>query len=99
MFFLTGRPAEQFPGTRPNLAKVGYGSIPADRLFMKKASHSWLVGCPASCTPTEYKALSRQHTQLMGCEIVANFGDQYSDLNGGFADRAFKIPNPMYFIQ
>jgi hypothetical protein len=29
---------------------------------------------------------------------VANFGDQFSDLSGGFAKRDFKVPNPMYFI-
>ena len=34
----------------------------------------------------------------MGYDIVANFGDQFSDLNGGFADSTYKIPNPMYFL-
>jgi hypothetical protein len=29
---------------------------------------------------------------------VANLGDQFSDLDGGFSDRTFKIPNPMYFL-
>jgi hypothetical protein len=29
---------------------------------------------------------------------VANFGDQYSDLKGGYADRTFKLPNPNYFL-
>jgi hypothetical protein len=29
---------------------------------------------------------------------VANFGDQFSDLNGGFAERTFKMPNPNYFL-
>ena len=29
---------------------------------------------------------------------IANFGDQYSDLQGGYEDRAFKLPNPNYFL-
>ena len=29
---------------------------------------------------------------------VANFGDQFSDLEGGHADRTFKMPNPNYFL-
>jgi len=29
---------------------------------------------------------------------VVNMGDQESDLTGGHADRAFKLPNPFYFI-
>ena len=30
--------------------------------------------------------------------IIANVGDQWSDLDGGFAERVFKLPNPVYFI-
>ena len=48
--------------------------------------------------PTQYKSLTRQHIESLGYDIVANFGDQFSDLNGGFADQTFKIPNPMYFL-
>ena len=29
---------------------------------------------------------------------MANVGDQFSDLEGGFSDRAFKMPNPMYYL-
>jgi hypothetical protein len=52
----------------------------------------------ASCARTQYKSLTRQHIESLGYDIVANFGDQFSDLNGGFADETFKIPNPMYFL-
>jgi hypothetical protein len=34
----------------------------------------------------------------VGFDIVANFGDQFSDLNGGFSDKTFKMPNPNYFL-
>ena len=50
------------------------------------------------CTRTQFKSLTRQHIESLGYDIVANFGDQFSDLNGGFADETFKIPNPMYFL-
>ena len=30
--------------------------------------------------------------------ILANIGDQRSDFDGGFAQRHFKLPNPMYVI-
>jgi hypothetical protein len=33
-----------------------------------------------------------------GYDIVVNAGDQESDLEGGHADRAFKLPNPFYFV-
>ena len=46
----------------------------------------------------QYKSLTRQHIESLGYDIVANLGDQFSDLDGGFADRTFKIPNPMYFL-
>jgi hypothetical protein len=31
-------------------------------------------------------------------EIVADFGDQYSDPRGGHAGVQVKLPNPMYFL-
>ena len=34
----------------------------------------------------------------MGFRIIANFGDQFSDLKGGSADRAVKLPNPTYYL-
>jgi hypothetical protein len=51
-----------------------------------------------SCTTVHYKSATRAHIESLGYDIVANFGDQYSDLKGGFADRTFKLPNPNYFL-
>jgi predicted secreted acid phosphatase len=51
-----------------------------------------------SCTTVHYKSATRAHIESLGYDIVANFGDQYSDLQGGYADRAFKLPNPNYFL-
>jgi hypothetical protein len=51
-----------------------------------------------SCTTIHYKSATRAHIESLGYDIVANFGDQYSDLDGGHADRTFKLPNPNYFL-
>src|SRR3954469_16108540 len=51
-----------------------------------------------ACTTVHYKSATRAHIESLGYDIVANFGDQYSDLEGGHADRAFKLPNPNYFL-
>ena len=51
-----------------------------------------------SCTTIHYKSATRAHIESLGYDIVANFGDQYSDLKGGFADRTFKLPNPSYYL-
>lgn len=50
------------------------------------------------CTTIHYKAATRAHIESLGFDLVANFGDQYSDLKGGFADRTFKLPNPNYYL-
>ena len=103
VFFLTGRPkapVSQHDGTVANLQQVGYDVVDS-HLYLKDASGAtepWLSPCAPSCTTTQYKSLTRQHIESLGYDIVANFGDQFSDLNGGFADRTFKIPNPMYFL-
>lgn len=51
-----------------------------------------------SCTTIHYKSATRAHIESLGYDIVADFGDQYSDLTGGFADRTFKLPNPNYYL-
>jgi predicted secreted acid phosphatase len=50
------------------------------------------------CTTIHYKSATRAHIESLGYDIVANFGDQYSDLKGGSADKTFKLPNPTYFL-
>ena len=51
-----------------------------------------------SCTTIHYKSATRAHIESLGYDIVGNFGDQFSDLEGGFADKTFKLPNPNYFL-
>lgn len=50
------------------------------------------------CTTIHYKSATRGHIESLGYDIVADFGDQYSDLTGGYADRTFKMPNPNYYL-
>jgi HAD superfamily, subfamily IIIB (Acid phosphatase) len=100
IYFLTGRPVAQSAGTILNLTRAGYDVDPS-HVYLKDASGAtepWLASCAPTCTTTQYKSLTRQHIESLGVDIVANFGDQFSDLNGGFADSTYKIPNPMYFL-
>jgi hypothetical protein len=47
----------------------------------------------------DYKASTRKYVQdKMGLHIVANFGDQFSDLIGGSSARVVKLPNPTYYL-
>jgi hypothetical protein len=47
----------------------------------------------------QYKPATRRHIEDdPGYEIAAGFGDRYSDLEGGYADRTYKLPNPTYFV-
>ena len=55
----------------------------------------------AKCTTIEYKSQTRAHVESAsggGYHIVANFGDQFSDLIGGHADQSIKLPNPGYYL-
>jgi predicted secreted acid phosphatase len=99
VFYLTGRPESQRTYTEANLGAVGFPAATDANLFMKNAANPpAYLPCGASCTTDQYKAYTRAHIEALGYDIVGNFGDQYSDLSGGHEDKAFKIPNPMYFI-
>jgi predicted secreted acid phosphatase len=104
VFFLTGRPSnattDQKPATLANLKDAGY-TVVDDQVYLKDASGAtepWLSTCAPSCTTIQYKSLTRRHIESLGYDIVANFGDQFSDLKGGYADKTVKIPNPMYYL-
>jgi hypothetical protein len=102
VFWITGRPETQRAASVRNLAAVGYRS-PADtaHLYLNTKAPTAYLPCSSptyTCTTTEYKSGTRKHIESLGYDITANFGDQYSDLNGGYADRTFKLPNPMYYL-
>lgn len=105
---LTGRNDTQKDATLGNLAKVGYSGFTKPLYFTKWVSGTvptdrpWLADTPCAdgvCTTIEYKSLTRKHlTDDLGYDVVANYGDQFSDLIGGYADRQVKLPNPTYYL-
>ncbi|HJQ05375.1 MAG TPA: HAD family acid phosphatase [Nocardioides sp.] len=100
---LTGRGAAQKDATLANLAKVGYVGFTPDTYFTKWATGTtppaYLdCGSDGVCSTIEYKSGTRQHVEAEGYDIVANFGDQFSDLIGGYAENPVKLPNPTYYL-
>lgn len=92
VFFVTGRyeSAEARGWTEKNLANAGYQDW--KQLYMRDPKAS---GQPVS----GHKTAARTDIEQQGFTIIANIGDQNSDLVGGHAERVFKIPNPFYFIR
>lgn len=88
-FFLTARRDRDRPGTVRNLARVGYTGYEA--LICKPDDSK--AGTRA------FKTAERRRLESEGWTIIANVGDQQSDLDGGAAERAFKLPGPFYLIQ
>lgn len=79
------------------------GTGPEDGLYTKPALADYptylTTACGTiACTTIQYKSATRKHIESLGYDIVANFGDQYSDLKGGAADKRFKLPNPNYYL-
>jgi predicted secreted acid phosphatase len=99
---ITGRSDAQKAASIQNVAKVGYTGFTADNYYTKwptGAQPSYITCATATCTTVEYKALTRKHLEKdLGYDIALNVGDQWSDLQGGYADRAQKLPNPTYYL-
>jgi acid phosphatase len=89
VFFITGRSETVRAPTEANLRKAGYDHWTA--LVMRPTGSS---------TPSaaDYKAPERAKIAAQGLTIIANVGDQPSDLAGGYAERTFLVPNPFYRI-
>jgi predicted secreted acid phosphatase len=100
VFYITGRPQSQTAATINDLTSAGYSAPAAGHLFLKPAVPPSYLHCAAAptCTTTEYKSGTRKYISTLGYTIVADFGDQYSDLLGGDAGHQVKLPNPMYYI-
>jgi predicted secreted acid phosphatase len=89
VFFITGRHEDEREATARNLAGAGYRDWAG--LAMRPAG---------STTPSaaDFKAPERARIEAQGYTIIANMGDQPSDLAGGHAERGFLLPNPFYRI-
>ena len=46
----------------------------------------------------DFKAPERRKLAEQGYTIILSMGDQESDLRGGYAEKTFKLPNPVYFL-
>jgi len=91
VFFVTGRfdDSVRRAATEENLYRAGYRNW--NGLFMRPQS-------TAGRSVAEYKATTRAGIESAGYSIIANIGDQDSDLMYGHAEKSFKVPNPFYFI-
>lgn len=88
VFFISGRPPALREATERNLKEQGY---------------TWdgVVVLPEGKTfksAVDFKAPERKKIQDAGYTILFTMGDQQSDLDGGFAEKTFKLPNPVYFL-
>jgi len=86
VIFITGRRERDRPGTEKNLRAEGFGDYAA----------LWFKPDSAKITTEQFKTETRKKIQAAGRVIIANVGDQESDLAGGFAEQAFKLPAPFY---
>jgi predicted secreted acid phosphatase len=102
VFGVTGRGADQKKATLRNLHKFYGDAFTSRRYFTKWADGKQpkYITCEVAdaCTRVEFKSQTRAHIeQKFGVKIIANFGDQFSDLLGGHG-RAVKLPNPTYYL-
>ncbi|HEY7024287.1 MAG TPA: HAD family acid phosphatase [Candidatus Limnocylindrales bacterium] len=76
--------------------KPAVGSYPA---YLNQAQFcASAITAGTSCATIAYKSGTRAYIESQGYTIVANFGDQLSDLIGGFSAKTFKMPNPNYYL-
>jgi predicted secreted acid phosphatase len=99
-YFITGRPQSQTDATVKDLTSAGYAAPEAGHLFLKQPTPPSYLHCAKapSCTTIEYKSGTRKYISSLGYKIMADFGDQFSDLLGGDAGHQVKIPNPLYYL-
>jgi hypothetical protein len=95
IFFITGRcdDGHAKEATAANLRAAGYDGW-TDLILRPKESCATKLE-----TVADFKAPARAEIEQEGYTIIANVGDQWSDLNGGHSEQNFKVPNPFYFIK
>ena len=92
VFFITGRREEDRSATERNLRDVGYDTW--TKVFFKPSAAE-----EPDLTTKGFKIDTRRKLEQQGYVIIANVGDQDSDLLGGYAERWFKLPNPFYITK
>jgi acid phosphatase len=91
VFFITGRYDDEKlrDVTIKNLQAAGYEGWAGLVLRPSTAGNMSIAG---------YKSSEREKIAAQGYSIIVNVGDQQSDLDGGYAERAYKLPNPFYYL-
>jgi predicted secreted acid phosphatase len=89
VFFITGRSESQRNATERNLRSAGYDSFA--KLIMPSDGAKF-------ASAADFKAPRRAEIEEAGYTIIANVGDQPSDLTGGHAEKTFLLPDPFYRI-
>jgi hypothetical protein len=88
VFFISGRPPHLREATERNLRHEGYQWTGV--VLLPEAAHF--------ASAVDFKAPERRKIAEQGYTIILSLGDQESDLKGGFAERTFKLPNPVYYL-
>jgi predicted secreted acid phosphatase len=89
VIFITGRPNRQRDATVLNLDHAGFDGWTELRTRPDRDDLA---------TVQEFKTAERTKVEAEGYTIIANVGDQMSDVDGEHSGCRFKIPNPFYFI-
>jgi acid phosphatase len=88
VFFISARAPELREATEKNLRDQGFEW---DGVILLPPNTSFV-------SAADFKAPERRKIVERGYTILFTMGDQQSDLNGGYAERTFKLPNPVYFL-
>ncbi|MFD2119437.1 HAD family acid phosphatase [Streptomyces cirratus] len=83
VFFVTARPGILYSLTERNLTSVGY---PVSGLYVRDLPNLF-------SQVSAYKTAKRAEIENRGYTIIANIGNNESDLVGGHAERTFKLPD------
>ncbi len=86
VLFLSTRQEHLHAATERNLRDIGCDHYAALILQPDNAKE----------TAAAFKTAQRQRLVAEGRVLIANIGDQDSDLAGGYAERTFKLPDPFY---
>jgi len=90
VIFLSSRKSSQYDATYRNLKNVGYMKF--DTLILKSNSDS-------ARTSLAFKSRQRELLTEKGYDIIADIGDQESDLEGKDHGLQIKLPNYLYIIE
>jgi len=90
VIFITGRPDKQRDATLLNLDHAGFEGWTELRTRPDRDELP---------TVQAFKTAERTKVEAEGYTIIANVGDQMTDIDGEHSGCGFKVPNPFYFTR